>query len=188
VPRRPRVDEADSYHASARSNGNAPLFGNSADRHELLQQLGLVIERYEWRCQAYCLMGTHFHLILYTPRPTLSAGMARLCGRYAQWFNWRHDRSGHVFAHRFSSQHITDEEHLFAAHRYVALNPVTAGYCSRPAGWKWGSYRALAGLEPPADFLDTAGVYDLFSERPDDARHAYRALVHSGIESQGSDP
>jgi hypothetical protein len=44
VPRKPRVDEAESFHhASARSNGNAPLFGNSADRQEFLRQLGRVI-------------------------------------------------------------------------------------------------------------------------------------------------
>jgi REP-associated tyrosine transposase len=133
-------------------------------------------------------MGTHFHLIVHTPEPTLSRGVARLCSRYAQWFNWKYERSGHVFAHRFSSQHLTSEEHLFAAHRYVALNPVNAGQCSSPAGWRWGSYRALAGLEPAGDFLDVAGVYDLFCPRRDEARRAYRALVLSGIESQGSDP
>jgi len=133
-------------------------------------------------------MGSHFHLILYTPQPTLSAGMARLCSRYAQWFNWKYARNGHLFAHRFSSQHITSDEHLFAAHRYVALNPVTAGQCSDPAGWRWGSYRALAWLAAPPEFLDVAAVYDLFCPRHNEARRAYRALVLSGAEGLGSDP
>jgi hypothetical protein len=114
--------------------------------------------------------------------------MARLCGRYAQWLNWKYDRNGHVFAHRFSSQHISREEHLLAAHRYVALNPVAAGQCTSPAGWPWGSYRALAGLEPPPEFLDFSGVYELLCSQHEEARRAYRALVLSGMESLGSDP
>jgi putative transposase len=107
VPRKQRIDEADSFHhVSARTNGDEPLFRDSADRREFLRQLSLVTGRHAWHCHAYCLMGTHFPLILYTPQPTLSAGMARLCSRYAQWFNWKDARNGHVFAHRFSSQHI----------------------------------------------------------------------------------
>jgi len=189
VPRKQRVDEADTFHhVSARTNGEEPLFGSSADRQEFLRQLGRAIQRYGWHCQAYCLMGTHFHLIVHTPEPTLSAGMARLCSRYAQWFNWKYCRNGHVFAHRFSSQHIRGEEHLLTAHRYVALNPVSAGRCSDPAGWRWSSYRALAGFEPAAEFLDVGGVYKLFCLQPREARRVYRSLVLSGIESQGSDP
>jgi REP-associated tyrosine transposase len=87
--------------------------------------------------------------------------MARLCSRYAQWFNWKYCRNGHVFAHRFSSQHIRGEEHLLTAHRYLALSGQRRA-CSDPAGWRWSSYRALAGLEPAAEFLDVGGVYKLF--------------------------
>jgi putative transposase len=115
------------------------LYDEVADRHRFLELLAEVVARYEWRCDAYCLMGTHFHLILYTVKPTLSAGMRRLSGAYAQWFNWKYSRHGHLFAGRFSSRHITEDAHLLEAHRYVALNPVRAEHCDDPADWRWSS-------------------------------------------------
>jgi putative transposase len=188
VARKPRTDLADAlHHVSARANGDELLFRKPEDRREFLQDLRNVCRRHEWRCQAYCLMGTHFHLIIHTPNPTLSAGMARLCTSYAQWFNWKYDRHGHLFGGRFTSQHITSETHLFEAHRYVALNPVRAEHSDDPADWRWGSYRALAGLERPVDFLDVDAVYALFGPHAD-APATYRAFVLSGLERLGSDP
>lgn len=113
--------------------------------------------------------------------------MARLCGSYAQWFNWKYDRDGHLFAGPFTSRHITEETHLFEAHRYVALNPVAAGHCDDPGDWHWGSYRALAGLERAPDFLDVDAVYALFAPHID-LPATYRAFVLSGLERLGSDP
>jgi putative transposase len=127
-------------------------------------------------------MGSHFHLIVYTLQPTLSAGMRRLCAAYAQWFDWRYNRHGHVFAGRFMSQHITDDAHLLEAHRSIALNPVRAGHCADPADWRWGSYRAIAGLEEPVDFLEVQSTLERFSVRREAARRAYRTFV------LGSDP
>ena len=46
-------------------------------------------------------MTNHFHLVIETPEPNLSAGMQRLNGTYGQWFNYRHQLSGHLFQGRF---------------------------------------------------------------------------------------
>jgi len=163
MPRKPRVDLPHAmHHVASRSNAGRSLFRESADRMQFLEELRNVIRKYEWRCSAYCLMGSHFHLILYTVQPTLSAGMARLCASYAQWLNWKYDGMGHVFAGRFMSRHMTQDAHLMEAHRYVALNPVRARHCDHPAGWRWGSYRALTGFEHAPDFLDVDAVHDLF--------------------------
>jgi putative transposase len=170
------------HHIAARASGEQLLFRESADRLRFLDELRSVIRKYGWRCSAYCLMGSHFHLIVYTVQPTLSAGMRRLCAAYAQWFNWRYDRHGHLFAERFMSQHITEDAHLLEAHRYIARNPVRAGQCADPEDWRWGSYRAIAGLEEPVDFLEVESALELFSLRREPAQAAYRAFV------LGSDP
>jgi REP-associated tyrosine transposase len=189
VARKPRIDLPDAiHHVTAVASGDELLFREPADRRRFMQQLRRAVTDHDWRCQAYCLMGTHFHLIVYTVTATLSVGMRRLIGEYAQWFNWKYGRRGHLFAGRFSSRHISDDAHLLEAHRYVALNPVRAGHCDDPADWRWGSYRALAGLEPPPDFLDVKAVHELFSLEPEPAKRAYRAFVLSGIEQPGSDP
>jgi REP-associated tyrosine transposase len=189
VARKPRVDLPDAiHHITALANGEQLLFREKRDRRRFQQLLREVIRDFDWDCHAYCLMGTHFHLVVYTRDATLSAGMARLLGEYARWFNWRYNRRGHLFVGRFSSKHIVLDDHLFEVHRYIALNPVRAGQCTDPSGWRWGSYRALAGLERAPDFLDVEAVHNLFHIRRDAAPHAYRSFVLSGIEGWGQAP
>src|SRR3954470_20663703 len=168
------------HHVTARASGDALIFGETADRRRFAQQLRGVISDYEWRRSAYCLMGSHFHLLVYTVEATLSAGMRRLLSCYAHWFNGKYDRQGHLFVGRFGSRHITDDEHLLEAHRYIALKPLRAEHCDHPAGWRWGSYRALAGLERAPDFVDVASVHDLFG-----SARGYRDFV---LEGRGQTP
>jgi REP element-mobilizing transposase RayT len=163
VPRPPRIEAEDAlYHVATRSVDEAFAYREAADRLEFLRFLWTTVGTYEWRCQSYCLMGTHYHLIVQTPHANLSAGMQMLNGRYAQRFNWRHRRRGHLFGARFMSVVIEDEMHLMAAHRYVARNPVRAGLVARPADWRWSSYRALVGAEEPPIHLDVRGALAAF--------------------------
>jgi REP element-mobilizing transposase RayT len=135
------------------------------------------VETYDWLCKSYCLMGTHYHLVVQTPDANLSEGMQLLNGRYAQRFNGRHGRRGHLFGERFYSVHVESDSHLFAALRYVARNPVEAGLCAAPEGWRWSSFRATAGLEPAPRFLDLDGVLGLFGVRRQAARAGFVRLV-----------
>jgi REP-associated tyrosine transposase len=79
------------------------------------------------------------HLIVETTQRDLSIGMQKLNGRYAQRFNQRYDRVGHVFQNRFSSYVIESEEHFERALAYVAANPIEAGLCERTEDWPWMS-------------------------------------------------
>ncbi len=47
-------------------------------------------------------MGTHYHLVVRTPRANLSEFMQFLNGRFAQDSNWRHARTGHCSADGFA--------------------------------------------------------------------------------------
>ena len=86
-------------------------------------------------------MGTHYHLVLETVRAHLSEGLHHLNGTYAQRFNHRHKRSGHLFGHRFQAWVVQDEDHLRNTCRYVVLNPVRAGLCDTARDWPWSWYR-----------------------------------------------
>ena len=98
-----------------------------------------VIRKFEWNVYAYCLMPNHYHLIVDTKREWLSAGMHRLNFLYAQRFNRRHDRVGHLFQNRFAAYVIESDEHLLNSVSYVAQNPVRAGLCEVPAEWPWAA-------------------------------------------------
>src|SRR6266480_5677520 len=174
MPRSERIDFAGAtHHVAALAVDRERVFREPADRRRFLAQLEAIVDCYTWNCGSYCLMGTHFHLIVQTPEPTLSRGVQHLCGSYAQWFNWKYGRRGHLFGRRFGSVHIVTDAHLFEAHRYVALNPVRAGLCARPEFWRWGSFRSLLGFEEPPPFLDVVGTLGLFAPRQAVARAAF---------------
>lgn len=133
MPRALRSDLPDGFfHAFARGVGGIEIYLDDADRRTFLALLGTVVERFRWRMHAFCLMSTHYHLVLEARQAALSRGMHRLNGVYAESFNQRHGRFGHLFADRFSSRVIDDERHLLAVCAYVIRNPVRAGMCARP--------------------------------------------------------
>jgi putative transposase len=171
---RPSVP-AGYYHVATRGNGHEPIFRDDLDRTWFLT----LLTREAWECLAYCLMTTHYHLVLRVSDATLSRGMQRLSGLYAQAFNNRHDRRGHLFAGRYRLTFIETGEHLAEACRYVVCNPVRAGLCDHPGEWAWSSYRASAGLGRAPDCLAVSAIHELFGS-PD----GFAAYVNQ----KGSDP
>ncbi|MBN2491486.1 MAG: transposase [Planctomycetes bacterium] len=168
------------YHVTSRGNEKRPIVIDDDDRRLFLGILSRAIERSAWLCHAYCLMNNHYHLLVETPQPTLSAGMHYLNGVYGQKFNLRHDRTGHLFQGRFKSILIEKEPHLLEVMRYVVLNPVRARIVAQPEHWLWSSYRATAGLTRSEDFLSTHWVLSKFAGRRTAARQAYRRYVAEG--------
>ncbi|MDP8911472.1 MAG: transposase [Actinomycetota bacterium] len=142
MARQLRTDLPDGiFHVTARGVDSCPIFLDDEDRLFFLRLLAQAVERHGWSCHAFCLMGTHYHLIVATTCDRLSRGFHRLNGFYAQTFNRRHDRTGHLFGDRFASWVVDTEDHLRAACRYVMLNPVRAGLCAQPQDWRWSGLR-----------------------------------------------
>ncbi len=164
-------------HVVARAVCGRELFVDDADRRRFLRRLAVVVARYGWLCTAYCLLGTHYHLIVRTPRPNLALGMQDLNSVYARGFNLRHARHGHVFSERYDPTLLATDSHVLAAHRYVALNPVHAALCAHPDAWRFGSYRATVGLATRPAFLATEPLLALFAEDERRARRRYGAYV-----------
>ena len=178
MARKLRVTEANHvYHVLNRAAKHAILFGTAQEYFKFEQLLEEAIRRFQMRTLAYCLMGTHFHLIVQTMRPSLSRGMQALCGTYGLRFNKRHERKGKLFGRRFMGVRIESDQHLLKAHRYVARNPVRAGLCETPSEWGWSSYRQVLGLEIPRGFLDVNGIFRLFHDQPALGRDAFIRFV-----------
>ncbi len=129
----------------ARGNGRQLIYLDDGDRVAYLGMLARVVGHREWRCLSYCLMGNHVHLLIETPLPNLAAGMQWLHGRFAEQFNARHGRSGHLFQGRYGSVLMTTQAQVLKAVEYIARNPVEAGLCAGPADWPWSSHRAVIG-------------------------------------------
>src|SRR6478609_2595971 len=112
------------YHVMTRGHERSAIFRSAEDRAKFLELLASITLDEKWDVHGYCLLGNHYHLLIETPEGDLSRGMRSLNGRYAQWFNWRHDRRGHVFEGRFRAVLVQKESHLLELHRYIVLNPV----------------------------------------------------------------
>ena len=138
MPRTARAALPDGiFHITGRGVARASIFLDELDYADFQMALLRVEEEFGWKLHAYCLLPNHYHLIVETTRADLSAGMQRLNGRYAQRFNQRYDRVGHVFQNRFGSYVIESEEHFERALAYVRANPVEAGVCRRIVEWPW---------------------------------------------------
>ncbi|MGH3104777.1 MAG: transposase [Gaiellaceae bacterium] len=142
MARTPRSSLPDGFfHVTARAVHGARLFLDDEDFRSFLRLLTQTVDRHGWRVHAFCLMNTHYHLIVEATQPSLSAGQHRLNGHHARRFNKRHVRRGHLFAERFSSWVIEGEDYLSAACLYVLHNPVRAGLCRYPDDWRWSGAR-----------------------------------------------
>ncbi len=129
------------FHVTQRGNNRQDVFLSDSDREEYLSLLERRIEKTGAEILAYCLMGNHVHLIMF---PHSESDLAETLGRvhcvYAQRFNARYERSGHLWQNRFFSCAL-DDDHLYTAVRYVELNPVRAGIVSLPWEYPWSSAR-----------------------------------------------
>ena len=177
MARRTRLQIASGiYHVTARGNRRQAIYLDRIDLGRFRAVAASVCKRHEWIVYAYCLMPNHYHLVLRTPQPDLSAGMQRLNSAYAQWFNRRHDTSGHVFQGRFWSTLVESDAHLLELCRYVALNPVRAGLCDHPAAWRWSSFADIARGQ--SNSLVAAGeILSYFGAEEARASERYRSFV-----------
>jgi REP element-mobilizing transposase RayT len=153
-----------------------------------MRMFARIAVRYRWVVYAWCLMTTHYHIVVHTPEAGLSEGMRDLNGAYARWSNRYRGRADHAFGKRFGSVLIETDEHLQEACRYVVLNPVRAGICSSPADWPWSSYHATVGLAHPPSFLAVGAVLSMFHHDPAKARVSYRNFIAAGIGPEGHVP
>jgi putative transposase len=178
VPRRAREESPSGlYHVTSRGTGGLVIYRDDADRIAFLAFLARIGVAEDWLVHAYCLMGTHFHIVLAAELERLSKGMQRLKGRYGQYLNGRYDRQGHVFEARFHSRPILDDAHALLATAYLAVNPVAAGICETADGWRWSSHRAHVGLDRPPDFLADLESFGVFDGGMRPAVEVYRSLV-----------
>ncbi|MHB8643961.1 MAG: REP-associated tyrosine transposase [Gaiellaceae bacterium] len=179
------VDPFGYYHLNANGNFGRSLYEEEVHRRVFLHIYERVARKCGWVTLAYCLMTTHYHLVIRLTDGGLSKGMQQLNGGFSRRMNAIYERTGkgHLFKQRFHDERIEDEPHLLASCRYVVLNPVAAGICRRPEEWPWSSYRASAGLDFPPPFLAVDALLALFGTRPHKARSAYAAFVRDGLAS-----
>jgi REP element-mobilizing transposase RayT len=149
-------------HVMSRGNDRQCIFTDDRDREKYVELMGDTLDRFAVTCHAFCQMTTHAHLLLSPTAFPLSRMMQHLNSHYCQWFNARHARVGHVLQGRYKCRLVEGPVYFLDALRYLALNPVVAGYVAQPVDWPWSSYRATMGLAPVPSFLHLGEVCAAF--------------------------
>ena len=166
---------------TSRGDHREDIYLGDTDREAWLALLGLVCERFNWICHAYCQMTNHYHAVIETPEGNLAQGMRQLNGVYTQYINRTHQRVGHVFQGRYKAILVEKDSYLLELGRYVVLNPVRAGMVKQPEQWQWSSYRAMVGKAETPDWLQTDWLLGQFGKQRQRARDKYRDFVHAGV-------
>jgi putative transposase len=174
------IDPDSVYHATCRGSNRGPIVWDVADCESFYRELDRVATKYDWTVLSWCLMPNHHHFILRTTQSGFSDGFQQLNGNHSRRTNRRHGRSDHLFRHRPRTEHIASTAHLLNAVLYVARNPLAAGLCARAESWRYGSYRALAGLEPAPPWLAIDEVLAYFGSTRAEAARAFAERVHDG--------
>jgi hypothetical protein len=134
-------------------------------------------------------MDNHGHILFKSGKEGISGVMRKLLTWYAQYYNRRHSRTGHLFENRYKSILCEEDTYLLALIRYIHLNPVRAGIVrtlNELDRYPWSGHSAVMGTADHP-WMDTAYVLNQFGSRRKAARNAYRRFVAEGM-TMGKDP
>ena len=130
------------HHIVQRGNRRMPVFFNNRDKEfyiKLLKECALKAGIEFW---AYCLMDNHVHFIAVPEREeSFRLGFGEAHRRYTRAINFREGWRGYLWQGRFFSYPLS-EAHLYAAIKYVELNPVKAKLVKRTEDYLWSSAKA----------------------------------------------
>jgi putative transposase len=156
MPRRNRALLPEvACHITQRGVDRRETFSSPQDRLTYLRLLHENLSDARARLLGFCLMTNHLHLIAVPQREdSLAVLLRRVHGRYAQYYNIRSGRTGHLWQNRFFAC-MLDADHLWTALAYTERNPVRAELVTSAGAYRWSSAPAHLGG------TDEFGVLDL---------------------------
>lgn len=145
MARHSREDAPGSWHhVMNRGIARRTLFETERDIRYFLSRLARCVRDGLIEIHAFCVMTTHFHLLVRSPEAELSLAMQRAQNQYVRWFNRSRRRDGTLLRGRFRSRPVRTLSYRRILVRYIDANPVAAGLVASPALYPHGSARCYA--------------------------------------------
>ncbi len=142
IARSQLLNEGCYAHVFTRSIEKHRIFKNDKDFEQFKKALGEAKTEYGFEVFHYCVMQTHFHLIVrISDVQNFSKGMKTIKKDCTHWYNRKQQRFGPIWRDRFKCKLIENEQYLFACGRYVEDNPVRAGLVKEAVDWPHSSSR-----------------------------------------------
>jgi len=130
------------YHVLNRANAGGTLFETSGDYEAFEKIMSEANDRLPTRILAYCLMSTHWHMIVWPSGDgDLSCFMHWLTLTHVRRWHQNHASTGfgHLYQGTFKSFPVQTDGYFLTLCRYVERNPLRAGLVAPAEKWKWGS-------------------------------------------------
>ena len=172
------------HHIMIRGNNKAAIFADDEDKRRFLERLEEYVTSKKSAIYAWVLMDNHAHLLFRSGEQSISSVMRKLLTWYAQYYNRRHHRHGHLFENRYKSILCEEDSYLLVLVRYIHLNPVRARLVKTLAeldNYPWSGHRALIG-KVKKQWMDTDYVLSQFARTHSKAIHTYREFMRQGMD------
>jgi len=148
------------YHIVIRGINKQRIFEDDRDNRYFLERLKTYKEVGGYEIYAYCLMSNHVHLLMTEGEEAIGTAFRRIGASYVYWYNWKYNRTGHLFQDRFRSEPVETDEYFLTVMRYIHQNPLKAGIVNKIQEYPWSSYREYR--QKPA-LCDTTYALNMFS-------------------------
>ena len=184
MPRQARLDIPGAlHHIMVRGINKSTIFEDDRDREKFLNRFGANVTDAGASVYAWVLMGNHAHVLFKSGSQGISMVMRKQLSWYAQYYNRRHRRRGHLFENRYKSILCDEDNYLLALIRYIHLNPVRAGIVKTMEEldrYRWSGHSAVMGKRE-CSWLDVNFVLLQFGPAKRKARNGYHRFVEEGI-------
>jgi REP element-mobilizing transposase RayT len=190
MPRQARLDAVGTlHHIILRGIEKRRIFGDDLDRENLVSRMGQLALETKTKIYAWSLLTNHAHLLIRTGPEGLPQYMRRLLTGYAQEYNRRHKRYGHLFQNRYKSIVCEEDVYFQELVRYIHLNPLRAALVQNLVQldrYPWSGHGVLMG-KVKYSWQDADYVLSWFGKKVGQARRTYHRYVSEGIK-QGRRP
>jgi len=190
MPRQARLDVPGAlHHIMLRGINKASIFEDDQDRGLFLDRFEKNVTAADAQVYAWVLMTNHVHVLFKSGKQGISAVMRKQLTWYAQYYNYRHNRSGHLFENRYKSVLCDEDNYLLALIRYIHLNPLRAGIVKTLEEldrYPWCGHSAVIGKRE-CRWMEVEYVLAQFGDTNRKAKNEYRRFVAEGV-GMGSQP
>lgn len=141
MPRRRRqVSRTGMYHVFVRGINKELIFNQSREKNYFKRIIRKHLSKYDIEIYAYCIMSNHAHLMIKSKELLeLSMFMSKILAEYAEYYNYKGNRNGHVFQNRFKSEVIEESRYFWTCLKYIHMNPVKAKMVSNVLQYRYSS-------------------------------------------------
>jgi REP element-mobilizing transposase RayT len=164
------------------------IFFDKQDYLEFQNIIKKTKKKFLYQLYSYVLMPNHIHLEIKDENQKLSQIIHSMATSYANYFNKKYQRVGHLFENRFKSKNVENSYYMLNLIRYIHQNPIKAGI-SEMNKYCWSSYLEYFQKENLNDenkIVDTEEILSMFSLEKEQAKKEFLEFNNKSYKFQDS--